>query len=109
MKRCVPDTVVPSAIYSESFETVRLGCKSAAFPPKLPEKLSAWSTWTRGTTVAKAMLILALLLCFFFEPDDRKFEILHNVLAAHFCATQTRLAFGMRMNEIKMHSGINVV
>ncbi len=55
------------------------------------------------------MLILALLLCFFFEPDDRKFEILHNVLAAHFCATQTRLAFGMRMNEIKMHSGINVV
>ena len=73
MKHCVPDIVVPSAIYSKSSEKVRvrLGAKSAAFPAKLPEKISAWSTWTRGTTVAKAMLILELSLCFFFEPDDR--------------------------------------
>ena len=71
MKRCVPDIVVPSAIYSKSSETVRLGSKSAAFPEKSPEKILTWETWKRGTTVAMLMSILALLLCFFFEPDDR--------------------------------------
>ena len=73
MKHYVPDIVVPSAIYSKSSEKVRvrLGAKSAAFPAKLPGKILTWETWKRGTTVAMAMSILALLLCFFFVPDDR--------------------------------------
>ena len=67
-------------IHGKVSEKVRLRSKSAAFFPKspekilfpkLPEKILAWETWARGTTAAKAMLILALLPCSFFEPDDR--------------------------------------
>ena len=40
MKHCVRDAVVPLVIYSKSFDKGRLGAKSAAFPPKSPEKIS---------------------------------------------------------------------